>query len=47
VGGSIAVKRVDEPPNYGIVTTDGDRTAKLVEKPDGSPTPFSSGVDAK
>lgn len=34
VDGSIGVKQVDEPSNYGIVTRDGDRVRKLEEKPD-------------
>lgn len=34
VEGSIGVKRVDEPSNYGIVTMDGNRIAGLEEKPD-------------
>jgi glucose-1-phosphate thymidylyltransferase len=33
VDGSIGVKRVPEPSNYGIVTMDGDRIEGLVEKP--------------
>jgi glucose-1-phosphate thymidylyltransferase len=33
VDGSIGTKRVDEPSNYGIVTTDGDRITDLEEKP--------------
>jgi glucose-1-phosphate thymidylyltransferase len=34
VDGSIGVKRVDEPSNYGIVTSDGDAIARLEEKPE-------------
>lgn len=34
VDGSIGVKRVDAPSNYGIVTPDGDEIAELEEKPD-------------
>lgn len=34
VDGSIGVKQVEEPSNYGIVTMDGDRIAGLEEKPD-------------
>lgn len=33
VDGSIGVKRVEEPSNYGIVTLDDDRIAGLDEKP--------------
>jgi glucose-1-phosphate thymidylyltransferase len=33
VDGSIGVKRVDEPSNYGIISTDGDRITDLEEKP--------------
>lgn len=33
VDGSIGVKRVEAPSNYGIVTLDGDRIAELEEKP--------------
>jgi len=33
VDGSIGVKAVEEPSNYGVVTLDGDRIAELVEKP--------------
>ncbi|RCU48007.1 dTDP-glucose pyrophosphorylase [Haloplanus salinus] len=45
VDGSIGVKRVDEPSNYGIVTMDGDRIAGLVEKPADPPSNLAiSGV---
>jgi len=33
VDGSIGVKRVDKPSNYGIVASDGDRIVSLEEKP--------------
>jgi glucose-1-phosphate thymidylyltransferase len=45
VDGSIGVKRVDEPSNYGIVTMDGDRIAGLVEKPADPPSDLAiSGI---
>jgi glucose-1-phosphate thymidylyltransferase len=34
VDGSIGVKVVEEPSNYGVVTVEGERIAELVEKPD-------------
>ena len=34
VDGSIGIKKVDEPSNYGVVTMDGNRIAELVEKPE-------------
>lgn len=34
VGGSIGVKRVEAPSNYGIVSMDNDEIAELEEKPD-------------
>lgn len=34
VDGSIGIKRVDEPSNYGIVTTDDDEIIELEEKPE-------------
>lgn len=33
IDGSIGVKSVDEPSNYGVVSMDGDRIAELEEKP--------------
>jgi glucose-1-phosphate thymidylyltransferase len=45
VDGSIGVKRVDEPSNYGVVTMDGDRIAGLVEKPADPPSDLAiSGI---
>jgi glucose-1-phosphate thymidylyltransferase len=47
VDGSIGVKRVDAPSNYGIVTMDGrgERIRALVEKPDDPPSNLAiSGV---
>jgi glucose-1-phosphate thymidylyltransferase len=47
VDGSIGVKRVAEPSNYGIVTMDerGEHIAALVEKPDDPPSDFAiSGI---
>jgi len=45
VDGSIGVKRVDEPSNYGIVTVDGERVAGLSEKPDDPPSDLAiSGI---
>lgn len=47
VDGSIGVKRVDEPSNYGIVTMDerGERIEALVEKPDDPPSDLAiSGI---
>ena len=47
VDGSIGVKRVDEPSNYGIVTMDasGDRIEALVEKPADPPSDLAiSGI---
>jgi glucose-1-phosphate thymidylyltransferase len=45
VDGSIGVKRVDEPSNYGVVTMDDDRIAGLVEKPADPPSDLAiSGI---
>jgi glucose-1-phosphate thymidylyltransferase len=45
VDGSIGVKRVGEPSNYGVVTMDGDRIDGLVEKPAEPPSDLAiSGV---
>jgi glucose-1-phosphate thymidylyltransferase len=45
VDGSIGVKRVDEPSNYGIVTVDAERVAGLSEKPDDPPSDLAiSGI---
>lgn len=43
--GSIGTKPVDEPRHYGIVETEGDSIARLVEKPDDPPSNLAiSGV---
>ena len=45
VDGSIGVKGVAEPSNYGIVTMEGDRIVGLVEKPDDPPSDLAiSGI---
>ena len=37
-GPGVGTYRVDDPSNYGVISTDGDRATGIVEKPDDPPT---------
>jgi bifunctional UDP-N-acetylglucosamine pyrophosphorylase/glucosamine-1-phosphate N-acetyltransferase len=39
---SIAAYRVDDPTNYGVLSTEGDQVTAIVEKPDDPPTELAN-----
>jgi len=39
---SIAAYRVEDPSNYGVLSTDGNRVTEIVEKPDEPPTELAN-----
>jgi bifunctional UDP-N-acetylglucosamine pyrophosphorylase/glucosamine-1-phosphate N-acetyltransferase len=41
-GPAIAAQRVDDPTNYGVLSTDGDRVTGIVEKPADPPTDLAN-----
>jgi UDP-N-acetylglucosamine diphosphorylase/glucosamine-1-phosphate N-acetyltransferase len=41
-GPAVACHRVDDPSNYGVLTTDGDRATGIVEKPDDPPSSLAN-----
>ncbi|WP_458187822.1 bifunctional sugar-1-phosphate nucleotidylyltransferase/acetyltransferase [Haladaptatus sp. NG-WS-4] len=41
-GPSVGTYRVDDPSNYGVISTDGDRVTGIVEKPDDPPTDLAN-----
>ncbi|MCO8247062.1 MULTISPECIES: bifunctional sugar-1-phosphate nucleotidylyltransferase/acetyltransferase [unclassified Haladaptatus] len=41
-GPGVGTYRVDDPSNYGVISTDGDRATGIVEKPDDPPTDLAN-----
>ncbi|WP_435159744.1 bifunctional sugar-1-phosphate nucleotidylyltransferase/acetyltransferase [Haladaptatus sp. DFWS20] len=41
-GPSVGTFRVEDPSNYGVISTDGDRVTGIVEKPDDPPTDLAN-----
>ncbi|MGA9400379.1 bifunctional sugar-1-phosphate nucleotidylyltransferase/acetyltransferase [Haladaptatus sp.] len=41
-GPGVGTYRVDDPSNYGVISTDGDRATGIVEKPDNPPTDLAN-----